>query len=274
MQTLTYGLPVPHYPTGAPFLTRKEPELIQSGLSLEIVNSHYSLTFAESESDVRQAQRLRWQVFTQEFGATARCFQGGFDHDEFDTVCDHLIVKEIGSQQVVGTYRILWPEHAERLGRYYSQSGFYMTRLKRQLPNLVELGRSCVHPDHRNGVVIMLLWTGIARAMKHRNMRYLIGSASMCLQDGGHQAAALWDRLMQSSLVDPVLESFPRNPLPLNRIERAVRVDEPPLVKGYLRIGAQVCGEPNWDVEFNSADFLMLLDIQNMNPRYARHLGC
>ncbi|MEY3931950.1 MAG: hypothetical protein RLZZ259_832, partial [Pseudomonadota bacterium] len=159
------------------------------------------------------------------------------------------------------------------IGRYYSQSEFFMTRIERQIPNLVELGRSCVDPEHRNGAVIMLLWSAIIRYMRHHNRRHLIGSASVSMRDGGTQAASLWNRFRSESMVDSLLEAFPKHPLALSRIPVDTKVQEPALIRGYLKIGAKVCGEPSWDPDFNTADFLLLMDLQSMHPRYARHFG-
>lgn len=233
----------------------------------------YQVTLADSWEDIREAQRLRFQVFQSEYGAVMSTASEQIDEDEFDAYCDHLIVRCVRTQEIVGTYRVLLPEQAKRLGRYYSQGEFFMLRIERQLHNIVELGRSCVHVDHRNGAVIMLLWSAIARYMRHYGHQYVIGCASVSMRDGGAQAASLWDQFQSTCLVESVLEAFPKHRLQLETIARSGDVDVPPLIRGYLRLGAKVCGEPNWDPDFNTADFLMLMDIQQIDPRYARHFG-
>jgi putative hemolysin len=235
--------------------------------------SSYEVGLAHSQDDVREAQRLRYEVFKREYGARFIGSAAGLDTDSFDPYCDHLIVRSKGTGEVVGTYRVLLPEQAHHIGRYYSQSEFFMTRIERQIPNLVELGRSCVDPEHRNGAVIMLLWSAIIRYMRHHNRRYLIGCASVSMRDGGTQAASLWNRFRSESMVDSLLEAFPKHPLALSRIPVDTKVQEPALIRGYLKIGAKVCGEPSWDPDFNTADFLLLMDLQSMHPRYARHFG-
>jgi putative hemolysin len=235
--------------------------------------SSYEVGLAHSQDDVREAQRLRYEVFNREYGARFIGSAAGLDTDSFDPYCDHLIVRSKGTGEVVGTYRVLLPEQAHHIGRYYSQSEFFMTRIERQIPNLVELGRSCVDPEHRNGAVIMLLWSAIIRYMRHHNRRHLIGSASVSMRDGGTQAASLWNRFRSESMVDSLLEAFPKHPLALSRIPVDTKVQEPALIRGYLKIGAKVCGEPSWDPDFNTADFLLLMDLQSMHPRYARHFG-
>jgi len=235
--------------------------------------SRYEVSLAYSQDDVREAQRLRYEVFKQEYGASFLGSAAGLDTDSFDPYCDHLIVRFKGTGEVVGTYRILLPEQARHLGRYYSQSEFFMTRIERQIPDLVELGRSCVDPEHRNGSVILLLWSAIIRYMRHHHRRYLIGCASVSMRDGGALAASLWDRFRSTSMVDPLLEAFPKHPLALSRFPIDANVQEPALIRGYLKIGANVCGEPSWDPDFNTADFLLLMDLQTMPARYARHFG-
>ena len=235
--------------------------------------SSYEVGLAHSQDDVREAQRLRYEVFKREYGARFIGSAAGLDTDSFDPYCDHLIVRSKGTGEVVGTYRVLLPEQAHHIGRYYSQSEFFMTRIERQIPNLVELGRSCVDPEHRNGAVIMLLWSAIFRYMRHHNRRHLVGCASVSMRDGGMQAASLWNRFRSESMVDSLLEAFPKHPLALSRIPVDTKVQEPALIRGYLKIGAKVCGEPSWDPDFNTADFLLLMDLQSMHPRYARHFG-
>lgn len=236
-------------------------------------DSSYCVDLASSAEDLREAQRLRHDVFLAEYGAVFSSREPGLDIDEFDAYCDHLIVRHVGSGNVVGTYRVLLPTQARRIGRYYSQGEFFMTRIERQIPGLVELGRSCVHPEHRNGAVIMMLWAAIARYMKHYGCTHLIGCASVSMRDGGATAAGLWDKFRQTAMVDPLLEAFPKHPLPLQEISPAASAEIPPLLRGYLKLGVQVCSAPNWDPDFNTADFLILLELSKMNPRYARHFG-
>ncbi len=232
----------------------------------------YQVGLAESIDEIREAQRLRFQVFQAEYGARFSSEGLGLDVDEFDAYCQHLIVRSTETGEVVGTYRILTPENAARIGRYYCEGEFFMTRLTRQTPRLVELGRSCVHPAHRTGPVIMLLWGGIFRFMREHRYSHLIGCASVSMRDGGGVAASLWDQFGASKMVDSTLECFPKTPLNLGRISRAA-AEAPPLIRAYLRVGARICGEPNWDPDFNTADFVMLLGLGSMNPRYLRHFS-
>jgi putative hemolysin len=115
----------------------------------------------------------------------------GIDSDDFDPYCDHLIVRDLDTLRVVGTYRILAPHRARELGRLYSQGEFDLSRLHHIAPRMVEVGRSCVHRDYRSGSTILLLWAGMAHYMKSGTYSHLIGCASVPLGDGGHAAARI-----------------------------------------------------------------------------------
>jgi putative hemolysin len=243
----------------------------ESRLTLETEN--YWVSLAQSHDEVREAQQLRYQVFSEEYGAVFLGPEKGLDQDQFDGYCDHIVVRNRQSARVVGTYRILLPAQARRAGGYYSQHEFFLTRLERQIGDLVELGRSCVHPDHRSGAVIMLLWKAIAQYMHRHRCQHLIGCASVSMRDGGIQAASLWDRVCIKMPIDPTLEAYPKNRLPLDQIVRNPLVTEPPLLRAYLSMGAVICSEPSWDPDFNTADFLVFLDLSKISPRYARHFG-
>lgn len=231
-----------------------------------------SVSLARSVVDVIAAQRLRYQVFTDELAARIGHPATGLDIDLFDAHCDHLIVREESTGRVVGTYRILPPHRAREIGRHYAEQEFDMARLAHLKPDLIEVGRSCVHPEFRDGAVIMLLWTGLANYMKARGYRHLIGCASAPLLDGGSNAATLRDELL-GLYAYPEHRVYPRIPFPHERIKRTSGCVMPPLIKGYLRLGARVCGEPAWDPDFNTADFLLWLSLDNLTPRYARHFN-
>lgn len=232
---------------------------------------HISYCLAKREADVRAAQALRYRIFAEEMGAHIKSREPGLDQDLFDPYCDHLLVQNDETGEIIGTYRILRPDQARRLGSYYSDTEFDLTRLHGIRNQLVEIGRSCVHPDYRSGAVISLLWAGLAQYMQERNYQYLMGCASMTMVDGGHLAASLYHRLAESHLSPAEWRVTPRCALPLAALDKALTAEIPPLIKGYLRAGAMICGEPAWDPDFNTADFLILLPMQHINQRYARH---
>lgn len=228
-----------------------------------------SVGFARTASDILDAQRLRYNVFAGEMGANLPCRTPGVDQDIYDPYCEHLIVRDLQHGEIVGTYRILSPENAQQVG-YYSENEFDLTRFQYLRPRLVEIGRSCVHPDYRTGSAITLLWAGLAQYMAEHQYDYLMGCASVSMADGGHEAASLYLRL--SEHMGPLeYRVFPRCPLPLAALQQNRATETPPLIKGYLRAGAWICGDPAWDPDFNTADLPILLPMSRLSPRYAKH---
>jgi putative hemolysin len=238
----------------------------------------FDVVWARDEKDVRQAQQLRYLVFAEEMGARLSVPHGtahGLDVDLFDAHCEHLLVRAGGSARepgpVIGTYRVLTPAAARRVGGLYSDTEFDLTRLRPLRGKLVELGRSCVHPAWRSGGVILALWGALAEFMHRNGLDTMIGCASVSMRDGGHFAASLWERLRHTHMAPIELQVRPRLPLPVEELQRDLQVDAPPLIKGYLRCGARVLGAPAWDPDFNTADLPMLLRMIDMPDRYRRH---
>jgi putative hemolysin len=233
----------------------------------------YVVGLARDQEDVRAAQRLRHLVFAGELGAHLDGPEPGLDGDAFDAYCDHLLVREEDTGEVVGTYRLLPPERAAVAGRLYAESEFDLTRLAPIRHDLVEVGRSCVHPAHRNGAVIALVWAGLARYMTRTGHEWLAGCCSVPLADGGTLAAATWDTVKTRYLAP---EEYWVTPHRLwtpaaGLAPAAARPALPPLLRGYLRLGAWVCGAPAHDPEFGVADLYVLLSMRRANPRYLRH---
>lgn len=230
-----------------------------------------SVGLARNEDDVRAAQALRYKVFGEEMGARLQCREAGIDSDLFDPYCEHLLVRDDNTGEVVGTYRILPPAQARKVGSYYSETEFDLTRLYHIRSSMVEIGRSCVHADYRSGATIALLWSGLADYMLRNGYEYLVGCASISMADGGHMAASIYRELKQKALSPVEWRVFPRCPLPLEALDDRIDVTLPPLIKGYMKAGAYVCGDPAWDPDFNTADVFILLPMSRINPRYARH---
>jgi putative hemolysin len=240
-------------------------------MSRDAAPARYSVGLARGPEEVRAAQRLRYEVFVEEMGARLATPVAGHDVDRFDAYCDHLVVRDEVSARVVATYRLLPPERASLAGSLYSESEFDLRPLAAVRPDLVEVGRSCVHPDHRDGAVIGLIWAGVARYMTERGHEWLAGCCSLPLSDGGVRAAATWERVRRRHLapeayrVRPLLPWTPRPELP------TADAPLPPLLRGYLRLGAWVCGEPAHDPEFGVADLYVLLRMSRVDRRYLRH---
>jgi putative hemolysin len=230
---------------------------------------------------VRAAQRLRYRVFVEEMGACIDPPAGtppGLDADRFDAACEHLLVRTVASAnapaQVVGTYRVLTPDGARRIGALYTETEFDLSRLQALRPHMAELGRSCTAPEWRRGTVILLLWAALAEFMQCRQLQYMIGCASVSARDGGAQAASLWQALRKTHLCDPELRVQPHRPLPLEHTDLRADVEPPALVKGYLRCGGKVLGPPALDPDFGVADLPMMLALADMpGPYRARFIG-
>ena len=234
--------------------------------------------WARHEDEVREAQRLRYSIFVDEMGARLSPPQGapaGHDVDAFDPFCEHLLVRALESGErsgpVVGTYRVLTPAAARRAGGLYSETEFDLTRLRGLRERMVELGRSCVHPDHRSGGAIMLLWGALAEFMQRNGLDTMVGCASISMRDGGHYAASLWKQLSQTHLAGIEHQVRPRLPLPVDELRQDLAAEAPPLIKGYLRCGAKVLGAPAWDPDFNTADLPLLMRIADLPERYRKH---
>ncbi|MDO8450917.1 MAG: GNAT family N-acyltransferase [Rhodoferax sp.] len=234
-----------------------------------------SVSWAKHTDEVRQAQRLRFRVFAQEMGARLDTMSPGHDVDLFDNYCEHLLVRDEVTKEVVGTYRLLTPAQARRVGSTYSDLEFDLTRLRGLRERMVELGRSCVHPDYRHGGVIMALWGALAEFMVRNKLDTMIGCASIpMLHNGivsGDVAASIWHQLKASHLAPIEHHVHPRLPLPVDQLDSSLKVEPPPLIKGYLRLGAKILGAPAWDPDFNSADLPMMMRINDLPPRYRKH---
>jgi putative hemolysin len=233
------------------------------------------VSWARHQDEVRQAQRLRYSIFAGEMGARLSTPVAGHDMDIFDDYCEHLLVREADTLQVIGTYRVLTPAQARRVGSTYSDTEFDLTRLRSLRERMVELGRSCVHADHRQGGVILALWGALAEFMVRNRLDTMIGCASIPMQhngvSGGHAAASIWRQLRETHLAPIEYHVLPRLALPVTQLDDTLQVEPPALIKGYLRLGAKVLGAPAWDPDFNTADLPMLMRIADLPPRYRKH---
>jgi putative hemolysin len=242
-------------------------------LSHDFHHSAHALTvsLARDQHEVREAQRLRYKVYADEMGARlSNAGEPGIDNDLYDAWCEHVIVRDRFTGCVVGTYRMLTGANAQRLGGFYSDDEFDLTRLDHLRPQFVEVGRACVHRDYRGGGTLMLLWAGVIQYAARHGYSYLIGCASIGMADGGDTAAKVHYALARLCPSPMEYRVFPRLDLPLRRALPTEDVMIPPLIKGYVRLGAYSCGAPAWDPDFNTADLLMLLPISRLAPRYAR----
>ena len=225
------------------------------------------MRFAESLQDLEAAFRLRFLVFNLELGeGLEAAYKDGCDTDEFDAVCNHLIVEHRSTRQVVGTYRLqTGASAAENLG-YYSAREFDFTPYESLRDSIVELGRASIHREHRSLQVLSLLWRGIAAYAKRHRARYLVGCSSLTSQDpkaGSAMYVSLQQYLADSALRTTPHQDFEIPILPADSDGSSVQ--PPKLLRAYLSIGAKICGPPALDREFKTIDFLTLLDLESIS---------
>lgn len=225
----------------------------------------------EGETALREAQALRYAVFSSEFQARLKGAELGLDMDDFDAHCLHIGVRDLNSGRLVATTRLLDHQAAGRLGRFYSEEEFSLHGLAHLEGPVLEIGRTCVAPEYRNGGTIAVLWAELAEVLNEGGYRYLMGCASIPMQDGGIQAEAIMQRLRGRYLCNEHLRAEPRTPLPALQVPENLSAEMPPLLKAYMRLGAKICGEPCWDRDFQVADIFILLKRDQLCPRYARH---
>jgi putative hemolysin len=241
-------------------------------------NTSFSVRWAATQGELREAQRLRFRVFAEEMGAhlPPAPQAPGHDVDPFDRFCDHLVVRAQGGAhhgEVIATCRVLTPEGACRAGSLYTDSEFDLGPVRDLLPRTMEMGRVCVHPDWRNGLVVMALWRELGEHMLEQGLDAMIGCSSVSMADGGELAVRLWHRLKLTHLVAADRRVRPRAALPLPAANAdGVEAVVPALIKGYLRCGGKLLGPPALDEAFNTADFPMMLQLQNMPARYSRRI--
>jgi putative hemolysin len=240
----------------------------------------YSLLLSTDPALVEAAQRLRYDVFGSEPGF-ALSVPDGLDADRFDEHCDHLLVREENTGELVGCYRMLSPTGAVAAGGLYTATEFDIAALDPLRPSLVEMGRAAVHGDHRNGAVVLLMWAGILAYLDSRGYDYVTGCVSVPLDGDGEPPGSgirgVRDFVLRRHAADPRYRVHPYRPVvvdgrPLDAISAPGRPTIPPLMRGYLRLGARVCGEPAHDPHFGVGDFPALLDKRHADVRYLKRL--
>lgn len=240
----------------------------------------YTLLLSTDPDLIDAAQRLRHDVFTSEPGFALAGAADGRDADRFDQYCDHLLVREDNSGELVGCYRMLPPPGAIAAGGLYTATEFDVSALDSLRPALVEMGRAVVRLDHRNGGVVLLMWAGILAYLDRCGYDYVTGCVSVPTHgagDPGTELRGVRDFVLRRHAAPAEYTVAPYRPVVLNGkglddIAPPARVAVPPLLRGYLRLGAQVCGEPAHDPDFGVGDFPALLDKRRADVRYLRKL--
>jgi putative hemolysin len=244
----------------------------------------YSLLLSTDPGLVEAAQRLRYDVFTSTPGfALPSAGAGHIDIDRFDEYCDHLLVRDDDTGELVGCYRMLPPSGAIAAGGLYTATEFDVRAFDPLRPSLVEMGRAVVRDGHRNGGVVLLMWAGILAYLDRYGYDYVTGCVSVPIGDAadgdvpGSQLRGVRDFILSRHAAPAELRVHPHRPVrvggrSLDDIPAPPRTSVPALMRGYLRLGAQVCGEPAHDPDFGVGDFCVLLDKRQADTRYLRRL--
>jgi len=237
-----------------------------------------SVMLATSAQEIEQAMRLRYEVFVEEEKNMRMRNEEGLEQDAYDAYCDHLIVKDLEEDRVIGTYRLLPGERARDGIGFYSETEFDLSAYEPYARQTLELGRSCIAPAYRGGKAIQLLWEGIAGYIQERNYSYLIGCASVHMNDID-ELNLIYSMLRQKEVIT---DRFGIQPLATHRIaglqqleldmnEKELFRKLPPLMKGYQWLGAEIGGEPAFDELFQTVDFFIILQKDRVTRRYKRH---
>ncbi|WP_102142999.1 GNAT family N-acetyltransferase [Mycobacterium hubeiense] len=240
----------------------------------------YTLLLSGDAAMIEAAQRLRYQVFSSEPGFTLTATTDGRDADRFDEYCDHLLVRDDDTGELVGCYRMLPPPGAIAAGGPYTATEFDISALDALRPSLVEMGRAVVRPDHRNGGVVLLMWAGILAYLDRCGYDYVTGCVSVPIHTSADEAPGSQLRGVRDVVLRRHRAPYTVHPYRpvvidgkgLDDIEPPARAAVPPLMRGYLRLGAQVCGEPAHDPDFGVGDFLAVLDKRRADTRYLKRL--
>jgi len=245
-----------------------------------ITIGNLTVRIATSPEEVEAAQRLRYDVFCEELGGSAKPVEGlsEIDTDEFDEVCDHLLVihtHDDGRQDVVGTYRLLRGEVMPKIGRFYTEGEFDISALKNFDGNIMELGRSCVRKEFRTRPTIQLLWRGIGAYVSHYDVGLMFGCVSFAgCNVEEHRQALQYLRQFHSAPDDLTLVSLPQHYTPMDGTPlsdaeaKAAFKSLPVLIKGYLRLGGMIGDGAFLDTEFNTTDVGILVRFDTVGEKY------
>ncbi len=262
----------------------EQHDTVSSAAQRALPRDHlYAVSWAASPAEVREAQQLRYRVFAEELGASLQSEPSAhacLDRDRFDPFCSHLIVRATTVDQrgqVVATCRVLAPDAVQHVGGLYAESEFDLGPVRGLLPTTLEMGRVCVHPAWRHGLIVMAMWRAVGQQLAALKLDSVIGCSSVSVKGGAGFAVQLWNQLRATHLAPENRQVLPRIslplslPLPLTR-EPADEVAIPPLIAGYLRCGGKILGPPAFDAIFETADFPMMLNLADMPARYNKRI--
>lgn len=250
--------------------------------SAPIKTDQIIVRLAQTQGEIEAAQRLRYQVFYEEYAAKPDAHMAAtkLDIDDYDEFADHLVVidQSGGREQIIGTYRLLRQELADKYGKFYSSAEYDLERLINSDASLLELGRSCVLPEYRTRPVLQLLWQGIADFVAENKVDLMFGCASLHSTDIKSISQPL-SYLYHYHLAPEHLRAravkgryINMNIVPKEELERRkVFSNLPPLIKGYLRVGATIGDGAVIDEQFNTTDVLIIVQTHEVTSRYRKH---
>jgi putative hemolysin len=249
------------------------PETIPNGLDLR--SGHYAGSFARTRKELKEVQRLRFEVFNLELGeGLDSSFQTRMDIDPYDDQCHHLIIRDTRTGELVGTYRMQTRRMAESGRGFYSDSEFHLDQFPDDvLTQSMELGRACISAAHRNGRVLFLLWRGLLSYLRMSGLRYLFGCCSITSQNPA-DGWAMFERLKRAEYLHPEHLLTPREGYiceekPFDE-EIVLEVEMPRLMRLYIDYGTLISSEPAIDREFKTIDFLVLFDNHHFPEKMAK----
>lgn len=241
--------------------------------------SSFSVKLASSQAELEAAQRLRYEVFIAELGGCGDMVdhKNQLEKDRFDPYFDHLVLTDTSCDMVVGVYRLMRQDQAERAGGFYSASEYDLSPLISSGRKILELGRSCLHKDYRGGMAMFHLWNGLASYVRQHDIDVLFGVASFHGTDTAALAEPL-SLLHHRHLAPKELRVRaqpsayqPMNLMPESQLNRPVAMKQiPSLIKAYLKLGGFVGDGAFVDRAFNTTDVCLILDTAQMNERQAR----
>lgn len=244
------------------------------------VERKLEVRLAENQYEIEQTLSLRYNVFNLEMGeGLPESRQAQKDRDEYDYYSDHLIVKDETANKIVGTYRILKRSVAKANIGFYSENEFDLSKIYEFKDEVAEVGRSCVHADYRDGSVISLLWSGFGEYMLKNDIRYLMGCGSIHSMDSIVASQAYAYLKENNALAGEEFGVTPYESYQLVGFDpnykvadwKAVNKAIPPIIKGYVRLGAKICGYPALDRIFKTTDLFVLFDRKEIDERYGKH---
>jgi len=257
--------------TTIPKIDAQDSVLIRTGA--------FEVKLASTLAELDAAMRLRFEVFNLELQeGLSSSYDKGYDSDHYDSYCDHLIIKDLKLDKVVGTYRLLRQSVAEQQIGFYSENEFDLSNLKKLPEGLLELGRSCIAGTHRTYATINLLWNAIGRYATQYDLGYLFGCGSLHYSEI-EEVQPIYSYLRRRYLAPEKFRVYPLESCRMAVSDELREMPESgmvlrklsPIMKGYLRAGALICGPPAFDAEFGTADVLVLLEMKTMAGRYRQH---